>query len=99
MSVSAALKPALAAGKAPRIGLIQNVTDKSHFHPHYGTVCKVLGLPETGGSDPSGRFHSVTYDKRGGHSTPPEMSMIEAMADRVLAATVNAHSVNTVGTY
>ncbi|TMJ06007.1 MAG: hypothetical protein E6G97_01605 [Alphaproteobacteria bacterium] len=85
LSTSAALKSALAAGTAPRIGLIQNVTDKSHFHAHHGAVCATLGLPITGGSDPSGRFHSVTYDKRGGHSTPPEMPVIEAMADRLLA--------------
>lgn len=84
-SISACLKPALAAGKSPRIGLIQNVTDKNHFHSHYGAVCRTLGLPETGGSDPSGRFYSVTYDKRGGHSVPPEMSLIEGMAERVLA--------------
>jgi pimeloyl-ACP methyl ester carboxylesterase len=86
LSTSAALKAALAAGKAPRIGLIQNMTDKTHFHPHYGAVCETLGLPITGGSDPSGRFHSLTYDKRGGHSMPPEMAVIEAMADRLLAA-------------
>jgi hypothetical protein len=84
-SISASLKPALPAGEAPRIGLLQNVTDKNHFHSHYGTVCRALGLPETGGSDSSGRSHSVTYDRRGGHSTPPEMSLIETMADRLLA--------------
>jgi hypothetical protein len=83
-STSACLKRALAAGTAPRLGLIQNVTDKTHFHPHYGAVCRTLGLPESGGSDPSGRFISVTYDKPGGHSTPPEMSLIEAVADRLL---------------
>jgi hypothetical protein len=84
-SISACLEPALAAGKAPRIALIQNLTDKSHFHPHYGAVCRKLGLPEAGGADPSGRFHSVTYDKRGGHSMPPELALIETMAERVLA--------------
>jgi pimeloyl-ACP methyl ester carboxylesterase len=85
LSTSAALNSALAAGKAPRIALIQNVTDKSHFHPHYGAVCRTLGLPESGGSDPSGRFHSVTYEKRGGHSMPPEMALIERMADQLFA--------------
>jgi hypothetical protein len=84
-SISACLKPGLAAGKAPRIALIQNLTDKSHFHPHYGAVCRTLGLPESGGSDPTGRFHSVTYDKRGGHSMPPDMALIETMAERLLA--------------
>jgi hypothetical protein len=84
-SISACLKPALAAGKAPRMALIQNVTDKTHFHLHYGAVCRTLGLPESGGSDPSGRFHSVTYDKRGGHSVPPDMPLIETMAERLLA--------------
>lgn len=84
-SISACLKPALAAGKAPRMALLQNVTDKNHFHSHYGAVCRALGIPESGGSDLSGRFHSVTYDKRGGHSMPPEMSLIEAMAERLLA--------------
>jgi len=48
-------------------------------------VCRTLGLPESGGPEPSGRFHSVTYDKRGGHSMPPEMALIETMAERVLA--------------
>jgi pimeloyl-ACP methyl ester carboxylesterase len=85
LSTSAALKAALAVRKAPRIGLIQNVTDKSHFHPHYGACCETLGLPITGGADGTGRFHSLTYDKRGGHSMPPEMTVIEAMADRLLA--------------
>lgn len=85
VSISAVLRPALAAGRTPRLALIQNMTDKSHFHSHYGAMCETLGLPITGGSDPSGRFHSVTYDKRGGHSMPPEMALIETMADRVLA--------------
>jgi hypothetical protein len=85
LSTSAALKSALAAGTAPRIGLIQNVTDKSHFQPHYGAVCAALGLPITGGSDPARRFHGVTYEKRGGHSMPPEMPVIEAIAERLLA--------------
>jgi hypothetical protein len=84
-SISAFIKPALARGRAPRIALIQNLTDKTHFHPHYGAVCRTLGLPVPGGSDPSGRFHSVTYDKRGGHSMPPDMPLIETMADRLLA--------------
>lgn len=84
-SVSAGLKRVLPAGNAPRIGLIQNVTDKSHFHSHYGVCCETLGLPINGGSSSAGRFHSVTYDKRGGHSIPPEMSVIEAMADRLMA--------------
>jgi hypothetical protein len=83
-SISACLQPALAAGTAPRIAMIQNVTDRNHFHSHYGAVCRTLGLPEAGGSDPSGRFQSVTYDKRGGHSMPPEMSLIAEMADRML---------------
>jgi hypothetical protein len=83
-SISACLKPALAADMAPRIGLIQNVTDKSHFLSHYGRVCRTVGLPETGGSEPSGRFLSVTYDKRGGHSVAPEMSLIEAVANHLL---------------
>jgi len=84
-SISASLKPALAAGKAPRMALLQNVTDKNHFHSHYGAVCRALGLPLAGGTDPTGRFHSVTYDKRGGHSMPPEMALIETMAERLLA--------------
>lgn len=84
-STVAALEPRLATGHAPRLGLIQNLTDKTHFHSHYGAVCDALGLPIAGGSDPSGRFHSVTYEKRGGHSIPPQMTLIETMADRLLA--------------
>jgi hypothetical protein len=86
LSAASALKFALAAGKAPRVGLIQNVTDKTHFRPHYGACCEALGLSTSGSSDPSGRFHSVTYDKRGGHSALPEMSVVEDMAARLLAA-------------
>lgn len=87
-SISAALRPALAAGTVPRLALIQNMTDKSHFQSHYGAVCETLGLPITGGSDPSGRLHCVTYEKKGGHSMPPEMALIEAMTDRLLAEPV-----------
>lgn len=85
LSTVAALKAKLATGGAPRLALIQNVTDKTHFHPHYGAVCDALALPITGGANPSGRLHSITYDKRGGHSMPPEMTLIEQMADRLLA--------------
>lgn len=86
LSVSASLKPARAAGKLPRLALIQNQTDKSHFDTHYGVVCETLGLPKTGGSDPTGRLQCVTYDKKGGHSMPPEMALIEQMTERLLAA-------------
>lgn len=83
-SVTNALKHAFETGKEPRLGLIQNVLDKTHFFPHYGACCEALGIPISGGPDAPGRCHSLTYEKTGGHSALPELPTFRQMVKRML---------------
>jgi hypothetical protein len=83
-SVTTAARHALAMGKVPRLGLIQNMTDLSHCRFHLGHFCREFGVPVTGGSDATGRFHAVLFDKEGGHAAVPDMPLVEPLMERLL---------------
>jgi len=83
-SVTAATRHALAIGRTPRLGFIQNLTDLPHLRFHFGHFCRAFDVPLTGGSDPTGRFHAALFDKEGDHGAIPEMTLVEEMAERLL---------------
>lgn len=83
-SATAASLDALAKGRRPRVGLIQNSFDLLHYKYHLGHLCNALAIPLAGGSDPTGCFRVFVFEKEGGHLGLPEMSLVEQVIEELL---------------
>jgi hypothetical protein len=83
-SAAAATRDALAKGRRPRLGFIQNLTDQGHHRFHLGRFCRDFGIPVSGGSDSTGRFQAVLFNMEGGHAAVPDMPLVEALIERLL---------------
>jgi hypothetical protein len=82
-SVAAAAARAMEHGMRPRLGLVQNTTDVTHFRPHYVSLCKSLNVPADGGVDATGHFHTTTFELPGGHGILPGMTLVEDLMNRM----------------
>jgi hypothetical protein len=82
-SVAAAAERAMEGAMRPRLGLVQNRTDLTHFRPHYVSLCKSLDVPADGGVDSTGHFHTETFDLPGGHGILPDMTVVEGLMTRM----------------
>jgi hypothetical protein len=82
-SVAAAAARAMEHGMRPRLGLVQNTTDVTHFRPHYVSLCKSLDVPAEGGVDATGHFHTTTFESPGGHGILPRMTVVQDLMTRM----------------
>lgn len=77
-SVLEALRVAIARNELPRLSIFQNITDHYYHNVHYSLLCRALGIPMTGGIDPTGAVETTLFDAKGGHGGMPADEIILA---------------------
>jgi hypothetical protein len=91
-SVITALMAARKEGKSPRLGILQNVSDKNFWRRHYMPFCKAFNINPHGGADESGHLYCSTYDNRGGHGVYPDILALQKIINVLLEKPVRRAS-------